>query len=394
MLDWNKKEKPIQGLLGMGGGIGSRSLAGASSPLIDATGGTKTTPGDGYIYHQFTSSGSFVVNNAGSGPDAIMNVCVVGGGGGGGRDTGGGGGAGGFRDTTVDMSVGGPGTYSITVGSGGAGAPQAGPGGYPTNPGTPQLGNPGNPSAFAPGSSISVTVGGGGGGGGGTAPYFVTDGLGNGRPGTPFPYPTASPPHPNAVVFPGSGGGAKRKSNASTVVGPGAGGPFNSYPGKLGTGSSGIGGGGGGAGSGGPPSSTSRNGGAGKQLPWALPTWGWGENNDSGLSGSAPSSPSPDRPAGPSGELPWGYGWFCGGGGGGAKPGGTAGSATAGGGAGSIKTDPNDKGAPSANPNSGTEGIGNFAAFNTGSGGGGSGEPEARTAGSGGPGAVMIRYKA
>ena len=49
---------------------------------IQATGGTKSTPGDGYVYHQFTSSGSFVVT---SGAGEIKYV-VIGGGGGGGSD--------------------------------------------------------------------------------------------------------------------------------------------------------------------------------------------------------------------------------------------------------------------------------------------------------------------
>ena len=35
------------------------------APNISATGGTKTTPGDGYVYHAFTSSGSFQVASGG-----------------------------------------------------------------------------------------------------------------------------------------------------------------------------------------------------------------------------------------------------------------------------------------------------------------------------------------
>ena len=54
---------------------------------FEATGGTKTTPGDGYIYHIFTSSGALAI----SGPAKAIEFVVVGGGGGGGWDRGGGG---------------------------------------------------------------------------------------------------------------------------------------------------------------------------------------------------------------------------------------------------------------------------------------------------------------
>ena len=79
---WYKKEKPLLGLLGSGGGL---AQGGAAPPVIDASGGTKATPGDGYTYHVFTSSGSFVVA---SGTDN-MDILMVGGGGGGGFDRGG-----------------------------------------------------------------------------------------------------------------------------------------------------------------------------------------------------------------------------------------------------------------------------------------------------------------
>ena len=83
----HKKEMPLLGMLGMGGGVGSNLSGGAAS--IEASGGTKTTSGV-YTIHTFTSSGSLVVAS-GSGS---VDVLVVGGGGGGGKDhyTGGSGG--------------------------------------------------------------------------------------------------------------------------------------------------------------------------------------------------------------------------------------------------------------------------------------------------------------
>ena len=57
-----------------------------------ATGGTKSTPGDGYIYHLFTTSGpnSFNVSTLGGGEAGKFLYFAVGGGGAGGYDRGGG----------------------------------------------------------------------------------------------------------------------------------------------------------------------------------------------------------------------------------------------------------------------------------------------------------------
>ena len=43
-----------------------------------ATGGTKSTPGDGYIYHYFTSSGSLNVATVGNGEGGKMGICGIG----------------------------------------------------------------------------------------------------------------------------------------------------------------------------------------------------------------------------------------------------------------------------------------------------------------------------
>ena len=52
----------------------------SNNPVTTATGGTKATPGDGYVYHLFNSPGTFNITGAGPG---LINVLVVGGGGGG-----------------------------------------------------------------------------------------------------------------------------------------------------------------------------------------------------------------------------------------------------------------------------------------------------------------------
>jgi len=74
---------------------------------------------ESYKTHTFTSSGELVVEKT-----TVVDVLVVAGGGGGGSDNGGGGGAGGliYRNGYSQLT---PGTYSVVVGAGGAGAPVA-----------------------------------------------------------------------------------------------------------------------------------------------------------------------------------------------------------------------------------------------------------------------------
>ena len=79
--------------LGQGSKFANKNIAtnndDSNNPVTIATGGTKATPGDGYVYHLFTSPGTFNITGAGPTP---INLLVVGGGGGGGYDRGGGGG--------------------------------------------------------------------------------------------------------------------------------------------------------------------------------------------------------------------------------------------------------------------------------------------------------------
>ena len=115
MLDrWFKKEKPLQGLTGMGGGVVSRVLGGVA-PFV-ATGGTKTGPTGGYFYHDYTTSGSGTPFQVTSGKTDI-EVLLVGGGAGGGRGSGWGGGGGGGGAVGVYSVPIGSGTYDLTVGA-------------------------------------------------------------------------------------------------------------------------------------------------------------------------------------------------------------------------------------------------------------------------------------
>ena len=89
---------------------------------VVASGGTETTPGDGYKYHAFTTTGSsqsFTISSVGFLASIELLVVAGGGGGGGSHASGGGGGAGGvlwqpqwFPET---------GTYTVKVGAGGVG---------------------------------------------------------------------------------------------------------------------------------------------------------------------------------------------------------------------------------------------------------------------------------
>ena len=110
-----------------------------------AQGGNIVTSDGTYVYHTFTSSGSFIPSEALS-----VDYLVVAGGGGGGWNTGGGGGAGGYRTsiggTALSLTAK---SYPVIVGAGGVG-------------GTSGKGTNGADSIF---STITATGGGGGGSG-------------------------------------------------------------------------------------------------------------------------------------------------------------------------------------------------------------------------------------
>lgn len=172
-----------------------------------ATGGTIIDGGDGYIYHIFIGTGTFVVNSPSAVIDSVDYLIVAGGGTAASSFGCGGGGGGGFLfgNTSVTQTP-----YPIVVGAAGADAPGA--------PGTPRNGS--LSSAF----SISAD-----GGGGGAGPPVGSGGNG------------------------GSGGGGQGNSGGAGVGNsPGIGANTilrQGYPGGSGgSGASGSGGGGGGAG--------------------------------------------------------------------------------------------------------------------------------------------------
>jgi len=180
--------------------------------IVTATGGTITTPGNGFRYHTFTNPGTFSVSD-GSGP---FEVLVVGGGGSPGGHNGGGGGGGGVRYITNIPTA--PGTsHSVIIGAGGG----------PSSP-TPTSGNP---STFGHPGGPYVSLGGGRGG-----TYFSNDA----QPG-------------------GCGGGGSGYYSGFFFSG-GSGTPSQGFPGGSGNGNApayGAGGGGGAGGSGSPGSTAS-----------------------------------------------------------------------------------------------------------------------------------------
>ena len=125
------KQAPILSMMGFGGGGTGTALGGAAGSGIEASGGQQDgiTPGNGYKYHTFTTTGAatFTVTAAGTGE---VDVFIVGGGG---RGENGGGGAGALiYKPAIPISAQ---AYPLTIGAGGAhpsGASFSGPAGpYP-----------------------------------------------------------------------------------------------------------------------------------------------------------------------------------------------------------------------------------------------------------------------
>ena len=154
-----------------GGGAG-----GGGQPFSASGGNTSAgiTPGNGYTYHTFTSNGTFTL----TGNPAEIEVLLVAGGGGGANPLAAGGGAGGVVHAILTFD---PGPHAITVGSGGAGAPQNTPGNGPA-------GGKGVDSTITNHPLGTITAEGGGGGG---------------------PYDGAVPAPSLAEMSGGSGGGAR-----------------------------------------------------------------------------------------------------------------------------------------------------------------------------------------
>jgi len=194
---------------------------------LTATGGTTTTPGNGYKYHFFTSPGTFTVSARGNLGGTIDYVLIAGGGGGG-FDDGGGGGAGGYIENLSHITD--VGSYPITIGSGGGGG---GPSSKDGNQGGNSTGfsqtavGGGEGAGAPPGSNYA---GGNGGSGGGIR--VNPNGLGN--PGDAQGYPG-----PNQQGFPG---GTNPPSFASSSTGGGGAGGTGTHSGVPGDAPGGDGG--------------------------------------------------------------------------------------------------------------------------------------------------------
>jgi len=238
-----------------------------------ATGGTISTY-TGYKVHTFNSSGTFSSDFSGT-----VDIMVIAGGGGGGKHSGGGGGGGGLiYKSSYTLAAG---SYTITIGSGGAGRNT---GSYPTDSGGE--GATGSDTTFG---SILTAKGGGGGG------YHSGNGTAGGSSGgssrtlgaadaalqpsqsgasAGFGNVGGSSSH-SGMPYPGAGGGgAGAAGGATTSSSGGNGGAGKAYSIKTGSsatyagggggnvqytgyGSSGTGGSGGGGAAGGPYSGTS-----------------------------------------------------------------------------------------------------------------------------------------
>jgi hypothetical protein len=204
---------------------------------LTGTGGNSTVTSGGYRYHTFTSSGTFTASTLGE-----CEVLMIGAGASGGRAASGrgagGGGAGGIQLSSLILDVG---SYTVTVGAGGAAA---------TSNST--LGNPGNSSSFgdvevpgggagAPESKVGMS--GASAGGNGDRESQTPKAL----PGYGFDGGTTSGADPDSA----GGGGGAGAAGASTSGGTGGAGgagvnTYSTWASATSTGVSGFYGGGGG----------------------------------------------------------------------------------------------------------------------------------------------------
>ena len=219
---FNKKEAPLLGLQGSGGGLGF--LTGGGGGGVRASGGTILDYG-GYRSHKFTSLTPNTFDVQTGGP---VDILIVGGGGGGGGDNAGGGGAGAAR-VIPNVEVAAGVNYAIQIGQGGRGSINS------DGDGTPIANNQaysGGASRFQNGGIDYVANGGGLGASAGAINAYPSPNLTGG-----------SESQTNSPGGNGSGGG--ERGDQPPFGGAGSGGTYG-YNG--GTGASGAGGGGGGAG--------------------------------------------------------------------------------------------------------------------------------------------------
>jgi len=160
----------------LGQGIGGGS---AVSPVFSIQGGTIVQPGNGFVYHTFSSSGILTCSNIFG-----VQVLLVGGGGSGGVLAGGGGAGGVVNATSFALNSG---TYTITIGAGGAA-----PTGFFSN-----SGSPGFASSI---SSPTYTLIARGGGGSQNQGIGLTGGSGGGAAGTGNAVGTGNQPSANPGI--------------------------------------------------------------------------------------------------------------------------------------------------------------------------------------------------
>lgn len=239
---------------------------------IIATGGTISTPGDGYVYHTFTTPGTFTVTN---GVGNIEMVAIGAGGGGGGFDPavpGGGGGGGGISYATFYFAPSSP-ALTVSVGGGGGGGAT-----LVTNTGGGTAGTNGGGTGGNAGASGASGAGGGGGGWSGIFNPSIYYAVGGG----------------------GAGGGGSNEGPANNIPALGGGSPSNTYsPSSLtgangsnfgptdGGGYGGSGGGFNGSTGGGGVGGTTQSGGSNYANPSALSSILY-----AGGDGSAPANPT------------------------------------------------------------------------------------------------------
>lgn len=270
----------------------TRSLAGVPTGAISlnnlrsqraliSSGGTQTISG-GYVTHNFTASGTFIITKNVKQVATTLEYIVVGGGGAGGKAVSrcaGGGGGGGVLVGTYPVAAGTllPGT-NVNVGAGGDGS-------------LPASGNPSS-IAWTPPLIPTHVYGWGGGAGGGTVTPTT------GEAGTP-----------GSSITPGggsSGGGGKDGAGGGTGVAPGAAGGSGQNP-QACPGPNFSGGGGGGAGgvAGGNATTTSAGpGGTGRVVPFTSPGTYGGGGGGSGQRGPGSTSFTAGSGHGPGGGGP------------------------------------------------------------------------------------------
>lgn len=372
---------------------------------FDQTSGS--SPTGYYRYHLFTGTSSFTLGSASSNSSDMVMVMVGGGGAGGMYHTsyltGGGGGGGGVIKRTGPTALGlAAGTYTMTIGSGGA---QYSP--SPNNP--TQVSNPGGDTILTPSTSPGTVhfraIGGGSGG--------------SGNPTMPSTNPSPFGNHWGKGQNGGNGGGAFSQYNTTNGTPPvsvgGAGQPGQGYPGGGNARNTQpphvpnngiVGGGGGGAGGAGQRAYTEH---PYPQSPSYPTSKYYAGNGGPGLSVSEFPMPYFMAP----GEIPESVmpfdavtrfdGYFGGGGGGGSTPNyshsyrGLGGVGGGGEGAGpqnqqypNYPSYPGGDMAPSPQGGAYPNGYGQHGAMLMGGGGGGAGG--GNYGGSGGSGIAMIRY--